>query len=334
MTGVDANYSRGLIEKGAGWQVAGEKIDLFRALKNSGASSFRVRVWINDNGPSGFEYACAVAKQAQAAGLRPLLVFFLSDDWADYVKQPVPALWAKIELSEKLNKVTEYCENTARRFKEAGVETDLYAIGNEIDFGICGEFEEKWENRFNVSYMNEHIWNKEASIINAAEAGVRRIDPKARFMLHLTQWWNPEFCSAFLDAMLRAKVQVDLLGLSFYPSSGLSEKNTFADLGASVEAIARKTQRASVICESAYPSQEKFGGQFSSWNKPVPGYPLNEAGQKKWVQDFYAFCRENRNIKGAFYWSPEWYTDEMWQAFALFRPDGSAKDAFAAFRTK
>ena len=90
MTGVDANYSLDLAERGIRWKVAGRQVDLFQAFRQAGVDSFRVRVWTGAEGPSGKIYAGEVAKRAQAAGLKPYLVFFLSEDWSDYVKQPAP----------------------------------------------------------------------------------------------------------------------------------------------------------------------------------------------------------------------------------------------------
>ncbi|NQT86967.1 glycosyl hydrolase 53 family protein, partial [bacterium] len=209
---------------------------------------------------------------------------------------------------------------------------ELFEIGNEIDFGICGEFEEAWERRFNYAHMQKQIWSKAALVIRAAQQGVKKVNPRAKFILHLTQWWNPEFCTVFLKTMLRHEVQVDLVGLTFFPSSGLSDKQSFSDLGESVRQIVEKTGRPVLICEYAYPSLPRFGGQFATWNKAVDGYPLSEVGQKTWIADFLAFCRSQKHIRGAFYWSPEWYPEEMWKAFALFRQDGNAKDGLRSFR--
>jgi len=65
----------------------------------------------------------------------------------------------------------------------------------------------------------------------------------------------------------------------------------------------------------------------------VDGYPLSEAGQKRWIADFLSFCYKHGYIQGAFYWSPEWYTEEIWRAFALFRETGDAKEGFKAFHS-
>ena len=212
------------------------------------------------------------------------------------------------------------------------MDAELFEIGNEIDFGICGEFEEAWENRFNYGHMRKQVWSKAAQVIRAAEQGILRVYPRAKFVLHLTQWWNPDFCTVFLETMRQHEAQVDLLGLSFFPSSGLGDKNTFSALGQSVRKIFEKTHRPVIVCEYAYPSTRNFGGQFASWNKEVRGYPISEAGQKKWIADFLAFCRSEQNVRGAFYWSPEWYPEEMWKAFALFAEDGNGLEGLRAFQ--
>ena len=332
MTGVDANYSLGLAESGIRWKVADKEVDLFQALRQAGIDSFRVRVWTGDDGPSGRKYAGAVAKRAQAAGLKPFLVLFLSENWSDYVKQPAPAAWKGLAFSEKLTKVSAYSENTARYIRELGVDAEIFEIGNEIDFGICGEFEEAWERRFNYAHMQKQVWSKAAQVIRAAEQGIQRAYPRAKFILHLTQWWNPDFCIVFLETMRHHDVQVDFVGLTFFPSSGLSDKNTFSALGQNVEKIVEKARRPVIICEYAYPSTPKFGGQFAAWNKEVAGYPISQTGQKKWIADFLAFCHSEQQIQGAFYWSPEWYPEEMWKAFALFGEDGNALRGLDAFR--
>jgi arabinogalactan endo-1,4-beta-galactosidase len=332
MTGVDANYSLDLAERGIRWKAAGRQADLFQAFRQAGIDSFRVRVWTGDDGPSGRTYAGGVAKRAQAAGLKPYLVFFLSENWSDYVKQPAPAAWQGLAFAEKLAKVSAYSENTARYFHQLGVDAELFEIGNEIDFGICGEFEEAWERRFDYAHMQKQIWGKAAQVVRAAEQGVQRVYPRAKFVLHLTQWWNPDFCTIFLASMRQHEVRIDFLGLSFFPSSGLSDKNTFSALGQNVRKVVEKSGRPVILCECAYPSIPKFGGQFASWNKEVPGYPLSQAGQKKWIADLLSFCRSEKNIQGAFYWSPEWYPEEMWKAFALFGEDGNALEGLGAFQ--
>jgi arabinogalactan endo-1,4-beta-galactosidase len=329
LTGVDANYAPAMAAQGAVWKSGSTPVDLLPELHRRGANAFRVRVWVGDDGPSRLTYATNLALQAQRAGMKPFIVLFLSEDWADLMKQPAPLAWRDLPFEEKLARVKRYARETARHFRQAGVRTDLYGIGNEADFGLCGEYEDSWPNRVSTQYMAARIWPREARIIRAAQEGVLAANPRARFVLHLAQWWAPEYAVAFLQAMDREQVRVDDLGLSYYPSSGLSPRSRLHDLDRAVRRIQRWRSVPVIICEYAYPSEPGFPGQFASWNKPVEGYPLDEAGQARWTADFLAFCRRHPCIRGAFYWSPEWNTPEMWAAFALFRPDGSARPGLA-----
>ncbi|MFA5779741.1 MAG: glycosyl hydrolase 53 family protein [Elusimicrobiota bacterium] len=332
--GADANYSLDMSEQGINWKINGKTKNIFQILSENGFNWFRIRLWTNKNGHSGLDYSIKIAKEAVRAGLKPYLVVFLSDTWADYVKQPVPEKWKNLSFGEKIKEVKKYSENTATAFEQAGIKIDTYEIGNEIDFGICGEFAEDWGVRFNINWMKKNIWNNEAELIKAAQEGIKKVNPQAKFILHLTQWWNPEFCGNFYKTMRTAGVQIDELGLSYFPSSGLSPHNTFKDLEKFVELLVSEIKKPVIICEFAYPSSGKIEGQFAAWNKPVVGYPLTVDGQKRWISDFIDGCARNKNIAGIFYWSPEWYTEKMWTDFALFDKTGEAKPALKMFHVK
>ena len=64
--------------------------------------------------------------------------------------------------------VEQYGETTARHFIEAGVKTDLYAVGNEIDFGICGEFEGDWAKRVSIDWCRANLWPRMMPIMPQA----------------------------------------------------------------------------------------------------------------------------------------------------------------------
>ena len=155
----------------------------------------------------------------QQAGLKPYLVIFLSDDWADLVKQPAPAEWKSLSNEQKLAAVEAYSEKVVRHMARNGIAIDLFEIGNEIDFGVCGEFEEEWPRRVSLEFMRTRVWPRMTPILKAAENGVRKAQPKAKFILHLAQWNNVEYCIAFWQAMQAAGVQLDYPGLSYFPSS-------------------------------------------------------------------------------------------------------------------
>jgi arabinogalactan endo-1,4-beta-galactosidase len=329
MNGVDANYVLEMEKAGKTWAGG----DPYRTLAAAGANSFRVRLWTGDEGMNGLKYATETARRAQVAGLKPYLVIFLSDNWADFVKQPVPKIWKDLSYDDKVAAVEAYAERVTRHFKDAGVPIELFEIGNEIDFGICGEFEEEWPKRVSLDYMRQRIWPRMAPILAAAQRGVKTAQPQAKFILHLTQWDNTAYCTAFWKFMTDHGVSLDHPGLSYFPTNHPKPgQRSLAFLQQQLEAFHAATGKPLILCEYAFPSLAEFPGQFADWNKPIEGYPLDPAGQAKWLADFLAAARASKSLAGAFYWSPEWYASEadMWKAFALFDDQGKPKPALAS----
>ena len=260
-------------------------------------------------------------------------MLFLSDTWADMVKQPEPAIWKPLGGAEKLQAIEDYAERVVRHMAAGGLEMDTFAIGNEIDFGICGVFEEQWPHRVSIDYMRQNVWPRMVPMLKAAEAGVRKAQPRARFIVHLAQWTNPDYCIAFWRAQQEAGVQIDYPGLSYYPSS--SDKPAelrFAYLRGAVARIRAALGKPVLICECAYPAAAAFGGQFSTWNHAAEGYALSPAGQARWIADFVALVRRDADFAGACYWSPEWYGGGLWDAFGLFDGQGAARPGVQAFQ--
>jgi arabinogalactan endo-1,4-beta-galactosidase len=334
LTGIDSNYTVEMERAGKTWSIDGVKGDPIALLGKAGSNAFRVRLWVGgDENAHGTKAAIDIAKRAKAAGMQPYIVLFLSEEWSDMVKQPAPAAWRKLDEGEKLKAIETYAERTAQQFVDVGLEIDLWEIGNEIDFGICGVFEEEWPKRVSTEYMSQRIWPRMVPIIRAAQAGVLKVRPQAKFILHLAQFANPDWCIAFWKSMLAAQVRVDYAGLSYFPTSPADPaQRQLAMMQKTIAAIHAAIDRSVLICESAYPSRAKFDGQFADWNKPVEGYALDEAGQAKWFADFLNAMRATPACAGVFIWSPEWHGPGLWEPFAWFDSDGKARPVVNAMR--
>jgi arabinogalactan endo-1,4-beta-galactosidase len=331
IVGCDPNYTLTMERAGKTWSRGDKPEDVCAILKSSGMEMIRVRLWTKDDGANGLRESTALMKRAKAAGLRLYVAMFLCDDWADYIKQPAPAAWKDLSLEEKLKQVEAYAERVAHHFAEQDLPIDYWEIGNEIDFGICGVFEEEWPKRVSPEYMSTVIWPKEAAIIRAAQTGIQRVQPAAKFVLHLTQWWQPEYNAAFFKTMTAHQAQYDLAGLSFFPTSNLTKDAAPKEFFAKAKSLSAAIERPIMLCEFAYPSEPKFPGQFAEWNRPVEGYILDAEGQARWIADFLAEARGASYLHSAFYWSPEWYDSPMWPAFALFDAAGKPKKALSSF---
>jgi arabinogalactan endo-1,4-beta-galactosidase len=331
--GIDCNYALDMAKRNKAWTAPSGPVDPFALFAKLGCQGARIRLWVGDDGVNQLTYATATASRAQRAGLKPYLVIFLSEEWADFVKQPAPAAWKKMSSEKKLAAVEAYTESVVRHMARNGIDIDTFEIGNEIDFGICGEFEEEWPHRVSVEFMRQRVWPRMAPILKAAEAGVLKAQPKAKFILHLSQWNNVDYCVAFWQAMLTAGVQIDYPGISYFPSSApKAEERPLKYLSAQAGKIVAALHKPVLICECGYPAAAKFGGQFAAWNHPADGYPLSDAGQARWIADFVAVVRSDPSFAGAFYWSPEWYDGGLWDAFAMFDAHGVARPGVWSFR--
>jgi len=330
MLGVDSCYSLDMESKGAQWKWEGQKQDLFAGMQKQGARWLRVRLWTSDEGANGRAYATTLVERSSKAGLTPYLVIFLSDDWADLTKQPAPKAWKDMSLEQRVDAVRDYARATVTHFRAHGLTTHLYEIGNEIDYGICGAYPSKHGKKDPLS-LAAGPWLDAAKLIEACQHGVKEADPDAKFMLHIAHWWDGDFCVAFFQFMIAHEAQVDYAGLSYYPSSGIGASVTMAQFEAVLDWLGKEVDRPIIIPETGYPSTSDFTGQFASWRHEVPGYPLSPEGQQKWLGDFLALCRTNSKVIGVFYWSPEYYGEGMWKAFALFDSEGNARPAWKAF---
>jgi arabinogalactan endo-1,4-beta-galactosidase len=332
LIGIDSNYALDMTTHHKPWKDRTGPVDPCALFAKLGCGNARIRLWVGDNGINRLTYATETARRAQRAGLKPYLVIFLSDDWADFVKQPAPAEWKNLATEQKLALIEAYTERVVKHMASNGVALDTFEIGNEIDFGICGEFEEEWPRRVSLDFMRTKVWPRMTPILKAAEAGVLKAQPKAKFILHLSQWNQVNYCIAFWQAMVAAGVQLDYPGLSYFPSSAQELAQRPLDyLRAQVEKIVRALHKPVLICETGYPAKANFGGQFATWNLPAEGYPPSDFGQARWLSDLVRLVHQDRDFAGVFYWSPEWYDGGLWDAFALFDPQGVARPGVRSF---
>ncbi len=330
--GIDSNYALDMERRGKAWQDSSGPVDPLALFAKHGCKDARIRLWVGDEGTNRLNYATETALRAKRAGLKPYLVIFLSDNWADMVKQPAPAVWKDLPQEKKLAAIEAYTESVVGHMARNGVDIDTFEIGNEIDFGICGEFEEEWPRRVSLDFMRQNVWPRMVPILKAAEAGVLKAQPKAKFILHLARWNDAGYDIAFWQAMLAAGIRLDNPGLTYYPSSAAkAEERPFSYLREQVGKIVAALHKPVMVCEAGYPAAPEFGGQFAAWNHAADGYPLSEAGQAKWIADLVAVIRSDQNFAGVYYWSPEWYDGGLWDAFALFDSHGVARPGVQSF---
>jgi arabinogalactan endo-1,4-beta-galactosidase len=329
--GVDANFIPQAERANYGFWVDQQRVDPLELFAVNGADSFRLRLWVGEDGDSKLNYATQLSRHCQEAGLKPYLVLFLSDSWADVNKQPAPLEWAELPIEERAGAIRQYSFKTARHFLDRGIDLDFYEIGNEIDYGICGVFADVTHPR-DVSSLKNDIWPDEARLIKAAIEGVKQADPGAGILLHIASGWDPSFALAFFEAMRDFGVDYDYMGLSYYPTAfGMAATSRVCE---TMNRLSAGIGKPMIIAETAYPSEIPEGGQFESWRDAIPGYPLTPEGQARWLADMLEGMRNRGDVAGVYLFSPDfWFSGELWEPFALFDNMGRAKPGLGALRT-
>lgn len=323
------------------WGGHWTELDPLHVLKKNGLNWNRIGVLIK-NCPVGdsecwcsIEYAEEVMKSSVKNGMRIDLFFYLSHTAAYAAHQPCPPEWEHFTVEEKANALRRYCNDTVTYYKSRGLNIETYEMGNEIDFGILGEEPPKGVDWWDIDYLKENIWNKEAQMLKGAIKGVKKADPQATILLHIGCSSRPYFVRAFFKSMIEFEVPFDLAGLSFYPSYAGEERPDIETLKESVEEIAGLGKKT-FICEYSYPSSPS--SEDPTFDKPVTGYPLTPKGQAKHLTYFLKWCSENPHTVGVMYFYPDNCLSETDPTLhpgphtALFFNDTTVKPALKKFK--
>jgi arabinogalactan endo-1,4-beta-galactosidase len=347
MLGIDANYVTDMQNFFFRWRYHLTPIDIYPFFHDKGINYFRLRIFVKDNGSDSLPYAIHTARLVQEQGMKCSITLFMSSDWSDIGKQPAPASWnsqydfKNLSLEQQADIIRNYTSNTTSTLLSNGIDADLYEIGNEIDYGFCGIYEQNLSRQENLSWMRNTTWQQTAILLQAGISGVQAVDPTSQFILHIAHWWDFNFSEAFFRTMINNGIPLDYLGLSFYPSSGIYNitlayqgigNGTLSQLRfrQNTEKLATTFEKHLVISEYAYPSTSLILGMFSGFNHAVQGYPLTKQGQKAWLQDFLGWTTNHSFIAGTFYFSPEFHR-LIWYPFSLFTFFGNAKPAIDVF---
>ncbi|MFC1917583.1 glycosyl hydrolase 53 family protein [Chloroflexota bacterium] len=329
--GVDANFIPQGEKAGHGFWVGDQRVDPLELFAANGANSLRLRLWVGEEGESRLDYATELAQRAQQAGLKPYLVLFLTEYWADVGKQPAPSEWVALNLKERADVIRQYSFDTAKHFLDQDITFDFYEIGNEIDYGICGVFADLNHPR-DVESLQKDIWPDEARLIQAAIEGIKRADTDAKILLHIASSGDPPLALAFFQTMVDFGVEYDYMGLSHYPTAfGLVAASRLQE---TLDRLTEELGKPIFIAEAAYPAQTPWGGPFGGWRYALPGYTMTPEGQARWVRDFLIGMRNRGDVLGVYVFSPDfWWSGELWEPFALFDGEGQVRPGVASFNT-
>lgn len=76
------------------------------------------------------------AKRVQALGMRLMIDFHYSDDFADPGTQDIPAAWIDYDLNQMKQAVADHTVDVLSTLKENGIDVEWVQVGNETTGGM------------------------------------------------------------------------------------------------------------------------------------------------------------------------------------------------------
>ena len=363
MKGVDISMID-QIERSGGkfYNARGELADIFEILKENGVNYVRIRLWNNPTyesdvkdkkgnvvakkgdkmggGNNDIETDLRIAKRIKAAGLKFMLDFHYSDFWADPGKQYMPQDWKNLSAKELENEVEKFTRETINRFVDEGAAPDSVQIGNELNSGFMWPIGQLWSDDPSVKIGGMKQFTR---LLDRCSKGVRtaRGGENIKIIVHLADGGKQDLYKWIFDEVKKAKIDYDIIGLSFYPYW----HGSMADLKANMEMCAKRYGKELAVVETAYAFTEEDGdtqgNAFQTYSDEENGYVPSVQGQATELRDIIATVSSVKGGCGVFWWEADSILVDgshlsstegnTWENQALFSFDGKALPSLATY---
>lgn len=316
--GVDISTLEETEKLGGKFYDDGKECALLDILKRRSVSSVRLRLWNDPFDANGESYGAGggdidtvlrIARRVTDCGMSWMLDFHYSDFWADPGRQLIPKAWQSLDLDGLVTAVRSYTTDTLARCKAEGLYPKYVQIGNEITNGTLwpvGKVDYDEKTGVPTSY------DSLTRLLNAGTAAARE-SGDVKIILHLERSCDNIRYRYWFDAMQKAAVDYDIIGVSYYPHW----HGTMDEVRHNLEDVSARYDKDVMVVESSYPFTAEHhadrpgaalvinGEMTLPGGKPAP-YPLTKAGQTAFVRDLVATVNSIPRCKGLYYWEPAW----------------------------
>lgn len=300
--GMDASSL--LVEENSGvkyYDFNGNEQDPLKTFADSGINYIRLRVWNdpydeNGNGYGGgnndLPTAIELGSRATEYGMRVMIDFHYSDFWADPKRQHAPKAWEGMSVDEKASALYDYTKDSLTQLLDAGVDVGMIQIGNEINYGMAGEY-----NQDNVI---ELLKSGSKAIREVSEEYGRDID----IVVHYTRITSKGDVLDLVESLVDAQLDFDMIGMSYYPfwDGGMDNMSRVLEL------IQERYGKKVFLAETSYCYTTEDGdgsGNSLTESDLVNGYPATLQGQASIIHDICQHVSDVGGI-GVFYWEGAW----------------------------
>ena len=333
--GVDISSVISLEQSGVVFKNrAGEEEDIFKILADSGVNYIRVRVWNDPYDSEGHGYgggncdtdkAVTIGHRAAEYGMKLMVDFHYSDFWADPNKQFAPKAWARKRIDDKETLIAEFTEDALYTILNAGADVGMVQIGNEINKGVCGTYEE-------ADIMK---------LLSSASGAVRKVSSvtgrEMQVAVHYTAVDDSAMTLKRAEILKNYGVDYDIFGISYYSYW----HGSFENMNNVLKEITATYGKKTCIMETAYPFTSDDGDMNgnSVGSGGVEGYPDSVQAQAKNFRDV-AYYANDAGALGVFYWEGAWVpvgslresNEQIWEKYgsgwaSSYSVDYDPKDA-------
>lgn len=330
-----------LFDSGFEWMRVWVTTQTFPELRANPPDQWYKFPWRNEYW-SCLEVSGALLREAADVGFRQQAVLFLSHIAAHAGQQFCPPEWSGLSEDEVAEKIEEHAKNVALYYKSLGLSIEVFEIGNETDFGLCGVYlGETVPVPPGVDPVNDPVWMRDnvwilmAPLMKAAIRGVREVYPTSKILLHVAGFGysnNNVAPKSFFQSMIDLGVHFDIAGLSYpYMHAGnpvpqpYFRQTEFLDVLDFIATLGKSVQ----IVEFDYPN----ASTGMSHGAPAD-YPFTPSGQADFITDFSAAVRGK--VEAIHYFYPDWYpgfdsTHPELENCGLFSALGSGLPALEVF---
>ncbi len=300
------------------YNTAGEEKECIALLRDYGIDAIRLRVWVNPaDGWCNKNDVIAKAQRAHQQGMRIMIDFHYSDNWADPGKQYKPQAWAGYSLAELKDAITTHTQEVLNTLKENGITPEWVQIGNELGAGMLWDTD---RNKSGATYdvkQNGITYPKNeanfAAFITTGSRAAKAVFPTTKTVVHIQNGQDYELFKWIFDMLKSHKAEYDIIGMSLYPEPTdwqTMNNSCISNIG---NLIARYNKEV-MICEVGM-----------SWDSPQAA--------KSFLTDLITRSSAIDRCLGIFYWEPQCYGNWKGYSKGAFDNNGKPTAAMNAFKT-